>query len=146
MLIHGHPSARRFQDPGGSWCEPTAAPVENAGDSRKQPHTDVPRREATAHVTQIMAELAAELTRTPGVPPRSRIPCALAPHLTHEHQGIVRELSGDGGHACGTFGAAMPVWRVRVAPRCPRRAWAASCGLYDDPPGAYVPARTGETA
>ncbi|MDT0417782.1 formylmethionine deformylase [Streptomyces sp. DSM 41982] len=146
LLAQGHPYTRRFQDPGGSWYELTAAPAENAGDPMNQPSPDVPHCEATGQVTQIVAELAMDVTRTAGAPPRSRIRCALAPHLTYEHQGIVRELSGGGGHVWGTFGAAVPVWRVRVAPPCPHWAGAAPCGLYDDHPGACVPARTSETA
>ncbi|WP_433341149.1 formylmethionine deformylase [Streptomyces sp. CA-253872] len=146
LLAQGHPYARRFQDPGGSWYELTAALMENAGEAMSKPPDDVARCEATGHVTQIVAELASEVTRTPGAPPRSRIRCALAPHPTYEHQGIVRELSGGGGHVWGTFGAAVPVWRVRVAPPCPHWAGALRCGLYADHPGGCVPARTSEPA
>ncbi|NEA44552.1 formylmethionine deformylase [Streptomyces sp. SID11385] len=144
LLAEGHPYIRRFQDPGGSWYELNAAPAENAGIPMNQPSPDVPRCEATGQVTQIVAELAQDVTRTPGGAPRARVRCALAPHLTYEHQGIVRELSGEAGHVWGTFGAAVPVWRVRVAPPCPHWAGALRCGLYEDHPGACVPARPSE--
>ncbi|MDT0410265.1 MULTISPECIES: hypothetical protein [Streptomyces] len=101
-----------------------------------------PRCQAAGNVTPYVAEMAVNVTRAPGGPPRTTVRCALARHLTFEHEGIVRELDGTEGHVWGSFGAGVPVWRVRVARPCTEQAGHLPCGLYADHPGVCVPART----
>ncbi|NEA42261.1 hypothetical protein [Streptomyces sp. SID11385] len=103
-----------------------------------------PRCEATGNVTPPVAEMALRVTRSPGAPPRTTVRCALAPHLTYEHEGVVRELSDPSGHVWGTFGAGVPVWRVRVARPCPEQAGHLPCGLYESHRGPCIAARPRE--
>ncbi|MET8553848.1 formylmethionine deformylase [Streptomyces sp. NPDC004959] len=139
LLRLRQPFALRFPDPGGAWYELGAGPVP-AYASRADGAPGPPRCEAAGHVTPYVADMALRAARTPGDPPRTLVRCALAPHLTHEHEGIVRELSGPGGHVWGSFGIGVPVWRLRVAAPCSRQAGRGPCGLYADHPGGCVPA------
>ncbi|SCE01519.1 hypothetical protein GA0115251_135320 [Streptomyces sp. TverLS-915] len=148
LLAHGRALSFHFPDQGGAWYSLAAVPVPHplrkAGETRMTEPTPSapPRCQAAGNVTPYVAEMAVNVTRATGGPPRATVRCALAAHLTFEHEGIVRELDGAEGHVWGSFGAGVPVWRVRVARPCTEQAGHLPCGLYADHPGVCVPART----
>lgn len=103
------------------------------------PTQPLTRCTAETAVPALIVEWAHSATAVPGTESVTHMRCALAAHDSSEHQGLVRVLSGESGGVWAVFTDALPPWRVRIVPRCPRLTEGERCGIFVHHPGNCLP-------